>query len=50
MSKLLKFLFFLVVLAGVGFVVFAYLGPLVLPEEFAAPQNTETQSIILFAE
>jgi len=37
MWRLIKFLFVLVVLAAIGFVGFAYLGPIFMPTDFAPP-------------
>lgn len=37
MWRLIKFLFVLVVLAAIAFVVYAYLGPIFMASDFAAP-------------
>ncbi|AKS45924.1 hypothetical protein SAMN05444287_1029 [Octadecabacter temperatus] len=37
MWRLIKFLFVLVVLAAIAFIAFAYLGPIFMPADFAAP-------------
>jgi len=37
MWRLIKFLFVLVVLAAIGFVGYAYLGPIFMPADFAPP-------------
>jgi len=47
MFRLIKVLFYLVVLAGLGFVAYAYLGPVFFPQDFAAPQTEFTIPITL---
>jgi hypothetical protein len=47
MWRLIKALLLLAVLAAVGLVAFAYLGPLLLPGEFAAPQADVTLPVTL---
>ncbi len=37
MWRLIKFLFVLLVLAAIAFVGYAYLGPIFMPNDFAAP-------------
>ncbi|MCC7319770.1 MAG: hypothetical protein IT542_02205 [Rubellimicrobium sp.] len=39
MWRLIKAILALAVLAGIGFVAFVYLGPVLFPAEFAAPQT-----------
>lgn len=45
--KLIKFLIFLLVLAGLGLVAFAYLGPILMPAEFAPPSTQIVQPVTL---
>ncbi len=47
MLRLLKWLLVLAVLAGLGFVAFALLGPVLMPGEFAPPQTEITQPVTL---
>ncbi len=45
--RLIKFLIVLVILAGIGLVAFAYVGPIFFPTEFAAPSAPITEPITL---
>lgn len=48
--KLFKALFILAILAGLGLVAYAYLGPLFFPNDFAAPTAEIIQPVTLSAE
>ncbi|WP_194098259.1 hypothetical protein [Marivivens aquimaris] len=48
--KLIKLLLVLLILAGIGLVVYAYVGPLIFPSDFDAPTQTVTQPIELDVE
>jgi hypothetical protein len=37
MWRLIKIIFYLLILIGVGLVAYAYIGPLLFPADFAAP-------------
>lgn len=45
--KLFKLLIFLAVLGAIGFVAYAYLGPIFLPQDFAAPQERVIEPVVL---
>ena len=47
MWRIIKFLLFLAVLAGIGFVGYAYVGPLFFPADFAAPSQEVTVPVTL---
>ena len=47
MWRLIKALLFLIILAGVGLVAYAYVGPLFFPADFAAPSQEVTQPVTL---
>lgn len=43
----IKLLFFLVIISGVGLVGYAYLGPIFFPQDFAAPTIEVIRPVIL---
>jgi hypothetical protein len=45
--RLIKFLFVLAALAAIGLIGFAYLGPIFLPQDFAAPVTDVTVPVEL---
>lgn len=47
MWRLIKFLLILAVLAGIALVVYAYLGPLVLPGDFEPPLRELSEPVDL---
>lgn len=47
MWRLFKALIFLAILAAIGLVAFAYVGPILFPAEFAAPQEEVTVPVDL---
>lgn len=47
MWRLIKFLFGLTVLAAVAFVGYAYLGPIFMPTDFAAPVEQKVIDVTL---
>ncbi|MGJ8612248.1 MAG: hypothetical protein ACSHWY_14195 [Octadecabacter sp.] len=47
MWRLIKFVFVLVVLAAIAFVGFAYLGPIFMPGDFAAPVHEVVTPVTL---
>lgn len=47
MWRLIKVLFFLAIIAGIGLIAFAYVGPILFPAEFAAPQEEVTVPVDL---
>jgi hypothetical protein len=49
MARLLKYLFYLIVLGALGIVIYAYVGPH-LGEDFARPQQEIRQQVTLDAE
>jgi len=49
-GRLFKFIGYLAVLAIIGLVAFAYLGPMVMPDAFAPPQTSVTKPIALSVE
>lgn len=49
MWRLIKALLFLVCLAGVGLVAYAYVGPIFFPADFAAPSQEVTRPVTLEA-
>jgi hypothetical protein len=50
MWRLIKFLFVLVVLGGLAFLAFAYLGPIFMPDDFAAPVEEVVKPVTLGTE
>ncbi|WIV52171.1 hypothetical protein QQG91_06950 [Marivivens sp. LCG002] len=48
--KLFKALFILAILAGLGLVAYAYVGPLFFPNDFAAPTTEIVQPVTLNAQ
>ena len=48
--QLFKALIALVLLSGIGLVVYAYVGPLVFPTDFEAPVQTVTAPVVLKVE
>lgn len=50
MWRLIKVLFFLIVLGGVGLIAYAYVGPLFFPNDFAAPTQEVTRPVTLETE
>jgi hypothetical protein len=50
MWRLIKVLFFLVVLAAIGLIGYAYIGPVFFAEDFAAPQHEVVQPVTLGVE
>lgn len=47
MWRLIKFLFFLIVLAAIAFIAYAYLGPIFMPDDFMAPQQEVIKPVTL---
>lgn len=47
MWRLTKLLLYLVVLAAIGLVAYAYVGPVFFPSDFAPPSKTVTQDVTL---
>ena len=47
MWRLIKALLFLIVLAGVALVAYAYIGPVFFPADFAAPTQEVTRPVTL---
>lgn len=47
--KLIKFLLFLAILAGLGLIAFAYVGPILMPAEFTPPSTEISQPVTLEA-
>ena len=47
MWRLIKALLFLIAVAAVGLVAYAYVGPLFFPGDFAAPSQEVTQPVTL---
>lgn len=47
MLRLIKVVLFLAVLAGVGLIAFAYIGPIFFPGDFAAPTREVTHPVTL---
>ncbi|WP_368188404.1 hypothetical protein [Aestuariibius sp. HNIBRBA575] len=45
--RLIKALFFLAVLGGLGLIAYAYVGPFFFPADFAAPQSEVTIPVTL---
>ncbi|MCB5197773.1 hypothetical protein LGQ03_00820 [Loktanella sp. TSTF-M6] len=43
----MKFLFFLILVAGLALIAYAYAGPLLFPDDFAAPSTQITQPVTL---
>lgn len=49
MGRIIKWLFYLIVLSGIGLVCYAYVGPF-LGADFSAPANEVRQEVILNVE
>ena len=49
MWRFLKLLIFLIILLAVGFVAYAYIGPVVFASDFAAPAQEVTRPVTLDA-
>lgn len=49
-GRLFKFIGYVALLATIGLVVFAYLGPMVMPDAFVPPQTSVTKPITLSVE
>ncbi len=47
MWRLIKYLFILIVLAAIAFVAYAYIGPIFLPTDFAAPAEQISAPVTL---
>lgn len=47
MWRLIKVLFMLAILGGIGLVAYAYLGPVFLPADFAAPVEQVVEPVTL---
>ncbi|WP_172796225.1 hypothetical protein [Loktanella sp. 5RATIMAR09] len=47
MWRLIKTLLFLIIIAGLGLVAYAYIGPLFFPADFAAPSEEVTYPVTL---
>lgn len=47
MWRIFKALLFLLIVGAVALVVYAYVGPLFFPDDFAAPQTETTRPVIL---
>ena len=47
MWRMTKAIFFLIVLAGLALIAYAYLGPLVFPGDFTPPNTQVTQPVTL---
>ena len=47
MWRLFKAIFFLVILVAIGFVAYAYVGPLLFPADFAAPAQEVNRPVTL---
>ena len=45
--RILKLLFSLALLGGIGLVIYAYVGPIVFPSDFAAPSQQVVEPIVL---
>lgn len=50
MWRLIKYLFFLLVLAAIALVAYAYAGPIFFPADFAAPAQEVTAPVTLEVE
>lgn len=50
MWRLMKLLFWLILLGGIALVGYAYIGPVFFPDDFAAPAETMSQQIVLPAD
>ncbi|WP_199910633.1 hypothetical protein [Loktanella sp. Alg231-35] len=50
MWRLIKVLFFLIVLGGIGLIAYAYVGPLFFPNDFAAPTQEVIRPVTLETE
>ena len=49
MWRLIKAIFYLIVIGAIALVAYAYLGPLFFPADFAAPVEEVTRSVTLDA-
>lgn len=47
MGRLIKALVYLIILGGIGLVGYAYLGPILTPDDFAVPQTEIRQPVTL---
>ncbi|WP_373356906.1 hypothetical protein [Pseudoroseicyclus sp. CXY001] len=47
MWRLIKFLIYLIILAGIGLVAFAYLGPIFMPGDFDPPAGEVSMPVDL---
>jgi len=47
MWRIIKVLFFLIIIAGVCLVAYAYIGPLFFPADFAAPSQEVSRPVTL---
>ena len=47
MWRFIKALLFLIIVAGIGLVAYAYVGPLFFPGDFAAPSEEVTRPVTL---
>lgn len=47
MWRLVKAIFFLTILLVIGFVAYAYVGPMLFPADFAAPAQEVTRPVTL---
>jgi hypothetical protein len=45
--RLIKFILFLVILGGIALVTYAYVGPVLMPSDFAAPSAPVSENITL---
>lgn len=45
--RLIKLLFSLSVLAGLALIIYAYVGPVLFPGDFAAPSQTMREPVVL---
>ncbi len=50
MWRLIKLVFFLVVLAAIGLIGYAYVGPIFFADDFAAPKTEVVQPVTLDVE
>ncbi len=48
--RLIKLLFFLAVLGGIGLIAYAYLGPVFFPQDFAPPTRQVVEPVVLETE
>ena len=45
--RLIKFILFLVILGGIALIAYAYVGPVLMPSDFAAPSAPVSENITL---